>query len=308
VSEGTSPVEVLDRATGRVVAERVFGERALRRLYGAGPWRWLAPLAAWPAVSRLYGLPQQGARSRARVAAFVRDLGIDAGEAERPLDAYRSLDDFFTRRLRPGARPVEPDPARLAAPCDGRALAFPRLDGLRLPVKGARVEVAELLGDAALASAYHGGAALVVRLAPADYHRVHFPDGGVAGPARRLPGPLHSVHPLALTAGAPAFRNRREISLLESQVFGRLALVEVGALLVGRIAQIYRPGPVARGGEKALFRLGGSTVVLLAERGRVAWDADLLAATARGLECLVRAGSGVGRRPAGDAVTTRGMA
>src|SRR5690606_10594103 len=120
---------------------------------------------------------------------------------------------------------------------------------------------ADLLADAALARRYRGGAALVVRLAPADYHRFHFPESGLAGPARPIPGPLHSVHPIALAGGAPSFRNRRHVTLIETERAGLVAMVEVGALLVGTIEQTYEPGPVTRGDEKGTFRMGGSTVV-----------------------------------------------
>lgn len=291
---------VWDRARGATFQERVFGEVTLQLLYGtgSGPLAWLV---SRPPVSRLYGWLQRRPASRARIPAFVRDLGIDAAEAELPLDRYATLDDFFTRRLRSTARPIELDPARLACPCDGRALAFARVHG-ELPVKGARPSLAALLGDAALARRYEHGAALVVRLAPADYHRFHFPDDGAAGAARALGGPLHSVHPIALAAGAPSFANRRAVTLLESRAFGTLALVEVGALCVGTLVQTYRPGAVRRGAEKGCFRMGGSTVVLLAEPGRLRLDADLLANSAGGMETLVRMGSGVGARlPAGDA-------
>lgn len=285
-----------DRATGRLFAERVFGEGQLGFLYGTRRGRALLRLIATRSFSALYGLGARSGRSRARIAGFVESLGIDPSEAERPLAEYRTLDEFFTRRLRPGARPVDEDPDHLVSPADGRALAWEALPE-RIEVKGSRADLARLLGDRELARRYAGGAGLLVRLAPADYHRFHFPDAGVAGPPRTLGGPLHSVHPIALAAGAPSLLNRRVVTRLESRGFGPVLLVEVGALVVGTIVQTHAPGPVARGQEKGTFRFGGSTVIALLEPGRVRWDEDLLASTREGVETLVRMGTRVGVRP-----------
>ena len=285
-----------DRRTGALEVERVFGSDALHFLYETRFGRALADsLVSHPLTNRLYGLLQRTPHSRAKIPGFVESLGIDASEAEHPLESYRSLDAFFARKLRPGARPIDPAPEHLLSPCDARVFAYAHLSGRSLPVKGHQVDVATLLDDARLAARYEHGAALVFRLAPADYHRFHFPADGIASRARRVAGRLHSVHPIALGSGAPSFRNQREISELHTERFGRVMLVEVGAMLVGTIVQTAAPGPVQRGAEKGTFRFGGSTVVVLLEQGRVELDHDLLQTTAEGLETLVRMGTRIGR-------------
>jgi phosphatidylserine decarboxylase len=285
----------LDRETGEIRNEQVFGEKTLCWIYQSRASALLRPIARSRLVNHLYGAARRSPRSRKGIEGFVRSLGIDASEAELPLTAYRSLDDFFTRRLRPGARPLDPNPRSLLFPCDGRALVYPKLDGERLQVKGCRVEVSELLEDRKAAERYAGGSAIVVRLAPADYHRFHFPASGEAGVPRPIRGPLESVHPIALAAGAPSLRNKRVVTSLSTRDFGEIAIVEVGALVVGTIVQTFRPGPAERGQEKGYFRFGGSTVVLLVERGRLAIDADLLEASARGLETRVKMGTRIGQ-------------
>lgn len=286
-----------DRPTGMLVEEKVFGERALFRLYHSVPGRLLTrAILRHRFASRLYGMIKRSPQSRREIASFVQALSIDASEADRPLDDYRSLDDFFARRLRPEARPIDRDPSHLVSPCDGRALAFPRVAD-DITVKGSTVPLPTLCGDAELARRYRDGSALVVRLAPADYHRFHFPDDGNASPSRALGGHLDSVHPIALAAGARSFENRRTIAMVTSAGFGDLVMIEVGALLVGSIIQTYRPGYVPRGSEKGLFRFGGSTVMLLAEAGRLLLDDDLIASTREETETLVRMGSRIGRRP-----------
>lgn len=288
------PIQYVDRVSGRVETERVFGGETLRFLYGPG--RTLTDhVLSRSLANRLYGLLQRSPRSRRKIESFVATLGINASEAELPLDAYRSLDDFFTRHLRVGARPIDLTPGHLVSPGDGRAVAFASLEDDRVVVKGSHVGLAELLGDRALAARFSGGAALVLRLAPADYHRFHFPEAGLVGPGVALSGPLHSVHPIALEAGAPSFRNKRVVTRLATAAFGILGLVDVGALCVGTIVQTYRPGQVQRGDEKGYFRFGGSTVILLAEPGKLRFDDDILEATARGMESRVLMGSRIAK-------------
>lgn len=295
---GVGPeVRVRNRETGALDREPIFSETLLRFLYET-PWgrRLADSLAKQPAISHLYGWLQRAPWSRRRIPEFIRSLGIDATEAERLPEEYRSLDEFFCRRLQPGARPIDSDPNHLVCPADGRALAFRGVRDGPLSVKGARVRVCDLLGIASLSDRYRDGDALVVRLAPADCHRFHFPAAGVAGHARGVGRHLHSVHPIALRAGVASFLNKRAVTVLETGEFGELLLVEIGALGVGTIVQTYRAGPVRRGQEKGLFRFGGSTVVVLTPPGRVAFDEDLLVASEAGIETRVRTGWRVGRR------------
>lgn len=295
-----APLLVVDRASGALVEERVFGGDALRRIYGGGlTGVALRRLLPRPLVSALYGRLQRLRRSRGNIAGFVADLGIDAAEAELPLARYPSLDAFFSRRLRPGARPIDHSPGLLCSPADGRALAFPGVAG-PLPIKGQGVDLSQLLDEP---SPFARAAVLVVRLAPADYHRFHAPCAGVLSVARTVGGPLHSVHPIALAAGAPSFGNYRQVSRIEGTTFGTVLVVEVGALLVGEIERTRAPGPVGVGDELGVFHFGGSTVVVIADAARLAFDPDLIANSAHGLESLVRVGTRVGAhvgRPTGE--------
>lgn len=297
----TEAIRFRDRTTGEILAEPVVAEGALRFLYG----RWVGRCLVWALlkrrfVSRFYGWLQNRPASRRKIPAFVARLGIDAHEAERPLTEYTSLNDFFTRRLRPERRPINTNPNVLISPADGRTLVFPAINiEAPLCIKNSRVTIAELVDDASVAQRYGGGTAVVIRLAPADYHRFHFPESGVASVAREVGCDLHSVHTIALLGGAPCFLNRRMISFLDTTAFGRLALIEVGAMLVGGIRQTYIPGPVNRGDEKGYFCFGASTVILLMEPRRIAMDEDLLVTSAEGLETLVRMGARIGRRADG---------
>jgi phosphatidylserine decarboxylase len=285
-----------DRVTGEIVEEEVFGASALHFLYGGWPGRLLSrQVFSRRLPNSIYGWLQRRPSSQSRISGFVRSLGIDASEAEQPLNQYESLDDFFIRRLKPEARPIDMNPHHLVSPADGRVLVYPCLKGQKLSVKGTEVSLAEMLGNAEWARDYDGGSAIVVRLAPADYHRFHFPDGGTVSPSIPIQGRLHSVHPIALASGAPSFRNKRAISTLDSKNFGKLTMVEIGALCVGTIIQTYSPGLVRRGQEKGFFRFGGSTVVVLAEAGRLCLDEDLISASMEGMETRIRMGTRLGQ-------------
>ena len=286
-----------DRETGEIRTEVVMGEKALRFLHVHPKGRKLTDLVLRHAAPNLlYGAWQNSGRSRKAIAEFVASLRIDAGEAEKPLEAYASLNEFFSRKLRAGARPIDLSPAHLVSPADGRVLVYPRVEQGRMTVKGCAVTLSELLGDAALARKYEGGAAVVVRLAPPDYHRFHFPEAGVAGEARKIGWHLYSVNPIALQAGAPSFKNKRQVTVLATKAFGELLLLEIGALGVGRIAQSYKAGAVARGQEKGYFKFGGSTVMIVTPPGSVTLDADLVEASREELETFVKMGTRIGCR------------
>jgi phosphatidylserine decarboxylase len=223
-------------------------------------------------------------------------LDIDPEEAELPLDAYPTLDAFFTRRLRAGARPIDPDPEHLISPADGRLLVYRDVGRETFRVKRSVVSLPLLAGSEAAARPFVGGTVFVVRLAPGDYHRFHFPDSGSTPRATRLGSTLHSVHTIALDYGAPAFRNRRDLTPFSSEHFGPLLLIEIGALFVGSIVQTCEPGRVRRGAEKGYFHFGGSTVVVVAAPGSLRPDEDLVASSAAGVETLVQMGTAIASR------------
>jgi phosphatidylserine decarboxylase len=289
-------IRFLDRRTGEVREEVVLGEGFVRWVYesalgGALRRAMLTRLAP----SKAYGRWQSSSWSRRAIPGVVAQLSIDLGECLVPEGGFSSFNDFFTRRLRPGARPLVDDPRRLASPADGRTFAYVDVQGdTLLPAKGRRISLRELLADDVEAARFAGGTVLIVRLCPADYHRFHFPCAGLASAARTVAGPLESVSPIALAQGhAILDTNKRDVAYIDSPVFGRVAYLEIGAMFVGSIVQSYRPGSVAAGDEKGRFEFGGSTVILVLEPGRVRVDADLVDSTRSGLEVLLRMGEGI---------------
>ena len=292
-------VRYRDRQTGHIITERVPAQSLLHWLYATAAGRlFFRVFLNHPFCSRLIGRWQQSAWTRHQIRPFAERYRIDLEELEQPLDYYRNFNDFFIRRLKPQARLCDPDPTRLCNPADGKVLVYPKLSSAsRLPVKNYAFTIDSLLSGKIDPAPYRGGAALIVRLAPYDYHRFHFPADGQAAPTAMVAGDYHSVNPLALERVPDIFhRNRRAVCQLDTPHFGKIACIEVGALNVASIVQTYAPGPCTRGGEKGYFQFGGSTVILLFAPGTIAFDDDLVTDSAAGLEVHVRTGAGVGKR------------
>ena len=269
------------------------------------------PGPAWRATLRLLSrLPQAGlSRSLGRLAdvpiprplrrgvlrSFARAVGVQLAEVEKPLHEYESVNAFFVRRLRPGARSWPADPGAAASPVDGIVGAVGEIrDGTAVQAKGRRYSVGELLGDPEAAPAYDGGRFVTLYLSPRHYHRVHAPVGGEIPLARHVPGRLFPVNAPSVAHVPDLFaRNERVLCLIESGL-GRVAVVAVGAYNVARISTAFDPDwsgergwvsnrrdappaerryeppvRVRRGDELMAFHLG-STVVLLFPRGGVA--------------------------------------
>jgi phosphatidylserine decarboxylase len=232
------------------------------------------------AVGRLCDQPLPPALSRAVTRAYCQAYRVDIDEASPQPGSYPSFDAFFTRSLRPGARTVSSDV--LVSPSDGVLSSQGRVDaGARIFVKGQPYEVGELVGDPRDAARYAGGEFAVVYLAPRDYHRVHSPVDGEISLIRGMAGDLFPVNSIGERHVPQLFvRNQRVAIVIDTKGLGRVTLVMVGAVIVGRISvealphKDVPPGlhPIspaistARGDEVGVFHLG-STVVLLLEPG-----------------------------------------
>lgn len=289
---------MFDRKSSSLAKERVYGGWAVGLVYANRFLARLFPRRVQHGLSWIYGWLQRTPLSRFKVGRFVRRYAINLQEFEI-LSPFRSFDAFFTRRFRKNARSFPTQLGELGAFAEGRYLALARTEPTTtLPIKGASLQIVGLLGSLAekFSSKFVGGPVLIARLAPVDYHRFHFPDGGKIVAQSHEKGPLHSVNPIALrTKGDILFTNDREVTILESVHFGLLAMIEVGALMVGTIEQTFRGYSFERGQEKGVFHFGGSTVILLGQPGTWAPSADLLQRSERGIETLVRLGDTVGQ-------------
>ena len=247
------------------------------------PKQTLTSLMGWLAGAR------GGAATTAAIRAFVQRYGVNMAEAAQPdVAAYPTFNEFFTRALKPGARPLVQ--ADLICPVDGAISQFGAIEGDRIfQAKGHHYTAQALVGgDGALAAHFHGGLFATLYLSPRDYHRIHMPCGGRLLRMIHVPGDLFSVNP-ATARGVPGLfaRNERVVCVFDGDV-GPWVLVLVGATIVGSMATVWhgvvnppRPGTVrewayhdqdirlAQGQEMGRFLLG-STVVMLFPAGATA--------------------------------------
>ena len=267
-------------------------DRFLEWMYGTRPGRLLVKLMIRPGVSRAAGWLLDRRVSALAVRPFIRKNHICMDDFEQR--RFRSFNDFFTRRVLPGKRPVDDAPAHLIAPCDSKLTVYDIRPDSRFRVKGTEYTLEGLLQSKELAETFLGGTLLLFRLTVGDYHRYAYIDSGFVTGSTRISGVFHTVNPAAASR-CPIYReNTREYSLLESLRFGTVLQMEVGAAMVGRIVNAPGSRNVRRGEEKGRFEFGGSTVIVLLQKGRAILDADLLRNTAQDAETVVRLGERIG--------------
>lgn len=294
-ADPSAALSVVERATGHVITETVPAVGPLRLAYRM-PLRPLARLILfrYSIGSRLIGWYADRAVSRRAIPGAIKRYGLNPREFERPVREYASFNDFFTRRLKPECRPFDPAETVVCSPADCRVLVVPTLEQLaEFAVKGVRFTAPDLLRapDKREHERFAGGSAAICRLAPADCHRYHFPAAGRILRRWKVPGRYDSVNTLVLRmVNGVLTRNVRRISLLDLGRFGVTAYVQVGAFAVSRIRTTHTAPTFEKMQEKGFFELGGSTIVLLFEPGRIVFDQDLADNSARGLETLLKAG------------------
>lgn len=288
------PITFFNRGTGRIETEAVYGEAALRLVYehplGALPLHLIAK-RGW--FSKWFGWRMSRAASRRLIGPFIERYGLEVREFEQSPGEFASFNDFFSRRLADGARPVDPRPDVAVFPADGRHLVIPDASQCdSFFVKGVGFDVASLLRDRELAESFARSSILISRLCPVDYHRFHFPFDGIPGEPRLINGPLYSVSPIALgRRPSVLWENKRFITVLKSERLGDVLLLEIGATNVGTVIQTSTAGrAVRKGDEKGFFRFGGSCFITIFEHGRVRFADDLIEHSREGREVYAKMG------------------
>jgi len=294
----TEPIRYFHRAKKTIETEQIYGESWLRWTYESGLGGMALNLFVKRVLlSRYYGWRMNWKFSAQKILPFIAQYDLDVDEFAKGPFSFKTFNQFFYRALKPGARPVAPGDTVAVLPADGRHLAFQNVDATDgFYAKGQKFSLGSFLGDASLAGQFVGGPMLISRLCPVDYHRFHFPVAGQPGEPRLINGALYSVSPIALRRNlAYLWENKRMVTLVDSPQFGRVAVCEIGATMVGTIAQTFVPGRlVAKGDEKGLFKFGGSCVVTLFQPGKIKFDADLLEHSAQQREVYAKMGERLG--------------
>ncbi len=287
-------IKYINRQTGKIETEKVAGENWLKWLY-YNPLGELSlnTIVKRKFVSEIYGRLMDTKWSAKKVEPFVKKYNIDLSIAQK--QHFDSFNDFFTRKLKPGARPVDTALNVLVSPGDGKLLVYQNIDSSYFIVKGYKFDVKTFLANDSLANLYRNGSLAVLRLCPTDYHRFHFPvDANVSG-EHLINGYLYSVSPIALRRITDIFLlNKREYVILANRRFGEIIMTEVGATMVGSIIQTSKNSNVKKGEEKGYFKFGGSSIVLIFKKGSIKFDSDLVNNTKKGFETEVKMGERIG--------------
>lgn len=283
---------MIKNRNGELIVTNEKQNKLLKGLYGSAGGRAMLKLLTAPVLSKAAGAFMDSPLSKPLIKPFIRRGGIDMSQFENR--KFRSYNDFFTRRIRPGKRPVDMTPEHLISPCDSKLTVY-RIDGRRtFRIKGSRYRVSDLLNNKFMAKRYSGGLCLIFRLEVDDYHRYCYIDGGIKTGNTYISGELHTVNPIALEKYNIYKRNCREYTTLHTNNFGDVVQVEVGAMMVGRICNNHHEARIYRGMEKGRFEFGGSTIVLLLEKGAAKIDSDILRNSSEGIETVVKFGEKIG--------------
>lgn len=289
-------IKYIDRKSGEVFTETPPAEGLLKFLYD-NPFGKTAilPIVKRKFLSEIYGRKMDSPSSIKNIQPFIDNLNIDMSESKKSIEEFESFNDFFYRKLNPKARPIGEG---IVSPGDGRMLAFSDLNSINsFFIKGREFKLSEFLQDKELAKKYEGGTLIILRLAPNDYHRFHFPFNGTPSPIKKIKGSYFSVSPYALASNFTKVfcENKREICTLNTQNKGDLLIIPIGATMVGSIIETYKPNEaINKGDEMGFFAFGGSTVVLLAESGKLTIDEDILVNTVNKMETFVKMGEQIG--------------
>lgn len=268
-------------------------DRFLAGLYGSRGGRALVKALIRPSVSKAGGWLLDRRISRVAVGPFVRSKGVRLEDYEK--QDFCSYNDFFTRVIKADRRPVDMTPEALTAPCDSKLTVYAIDENARFKVKGTEYTMESLTRSRKLADRYAGGQLLLFRLTVDDYHRYCYVDSGKKSENHYIDGVFHTVNPAACEQYPVYKENSRCISFLKSENFGVILMIEVGALMVGKIVNLEDgEALVQRGQEKGYFAFGGSTVILCLKKDRAVIDSDILENSREGYETKVLQGMRIG--------------
>ena len=289
-------IQFIDRKTKEVITETPPAEGLLKFLYD-NPFGKTAvlPIAKRKFISEYYGKKMYKPSSTKKIEGFVKQLGIDMSESEKQISEFTSFNDFFYRKLKPSARPIENG---FVSPGDGKLIAFENISEVdHFFVKGRKFILSEFLNNDDLANTYKNSSLIILRLAPNDYHRFHFPYNGIPTKVTKIKGSYFSVSPHALASNFTKVfcENKREFCTLKTKDKGNIIIAPVGATMVGSILETYTPNQeINKGDEMGYFAFGGSTIVMLVDKNKLKIDADILENTKNNMETFVKMGEKIG--------------
>lgn len=291
-------IKYYNRKASRMEIEKVYGDKLLKWLYQSPKGKALSHVLCRMPLSAMYGAMQSMSFSKKKINQFIENFNINMDEflpEAEGREGYSNFNNFFIRKFKPESRRFTVAKNLMPAYCEARYLGFDKItDDLLFPVKGKDYTADKFLKNLKWEKVFSEGPMLIARLCPTDYHRFHFIDNGKIIDHYKVKGKLHSVSPVALKEyGDILTSNKREVTIIQTENFGKIAYIEVGAVCVGAIVQNYEGNSVKRGQEKGHFLFGGSTVVIIGEKGAWTPTRDIISNSKEGIETFVQLGDWV---------------
>lgn len=278
---------------GEIIVTNEKQNSFLEKLYGTAFGRMILKVLTAPFISKAAGVFMDSRLSVPLIKPFIKSGGIDT--SQYIMKDFRSYNEFFTRHIKSGMRPIDFEPSHFISPCDSKLTVYKIGKKSIFRIKGSRYRVKDLLQNDELAKRYEGGYCLIFRLEVDDYHRYCYIDSGTKSANTFISGELHTVNPIALERYNIYKRNSREYTVLHTDNFGDVVQIEVGAMMVGRISNHHEEADIRRGKEKGKFEFGGSTIVLLVEKDKIRIDEDILVNSSENIETIVKYGEKCGQ-------------
>lgn len=280
----------------QLITEKTTAESALNFFYKNRIGKCLRFFLRRKWCSQLMGWYQNSWLTKRNITPFIKKHAINMNDFDRNAHEYKSFNDFFCRKLKPGARLINQNKNVIISPADAKLLVFPQVTTpMKFFVKMLPFNLETFLQSYNKAQEYHEGTMMILRLAPYDYHRYHFPFSCYADKPIPITGTYESVNPIAYGANIqPLTHNIRTIITLRSDVFGDVLMIPVGALFVGSIIHTYTPETnQLKGDEAGYFSFGGSTIVLLFKKGTIEPLEPFVKNSQEGYETAVQMGQAI---------------
>ncbi|MFR7592092.1 MAG: phosphatidylserine decarboxylase [Longibaculum sp.] len=265
-------MKIYDRSGNEVIVDQ-GQNNLLKLLYSHLLGRCLLKVLTLPFITHIGGKYMNSSLSKHKISPFIEKNHIDMSQYVQ--QSYQSYNDFFTRCIKEGQRPIAKEKEILIAPADSKLTYYPIFEDTHLKIKDTIYSIEDLLQSQSLAKDYEGGVCLIFRLTVDDYHRYCFIDKGTKEKDVYIPGVFHTVNPIANDYYPIYKQNSRSYSLLHTENFGDVIYMEVGAMMVGRIVN-HDKKTFEKGEEKGYFEFGGSTIVALFQKDKVIIDEDII--------------------------------
>ncbi len=264
--------------------------KAVNFFYGTKIGRFLIKIISLPIFSKIMGLFLSSRISKLMIKPFIKKNNIDINLYEQK--KYKSFNDFFVRKKKNII--IDKNKEMLISPCDAKLTVYDINEFSCFEIKDSFYSLKDLVNNNEIYKDFIDGQLLIFRLCKDDYHRYHYIDNGYQEENNFVKGVLNTVRPIAYRKCKVFKRNSREYTILQTENFGNVLEVEVGAVMVGKIKNLHENYKFKKGEEKGMFLFGGSTICLAFQKGSIKLDKDILNNSVRNIETIVKCGEKIG--------------